>query len=352
MKCNIEIAKVLIINGADIGKALIEATQNGRENVINTLLEASADVRIPGKAGQTCLMMAAEKGHTKIVKAFIDKGVDAGEPLIESTTDGKVNAVITLLKAGHVSIQDKALQTALMIAAQKDDIKIVKALIAKGPQVNIRSNQWKTAFDFAFKFGHANIVNALIGAGAQIDDQIMNEFVMSLIAEKEPSQDPLMTVILNSYDYIGKFLIDKGVDVNARHEGQTVSMMAARYGLSETINSLITKGADINAELKEGEETALTLLREELVLMRLVQSSETLSQKTKLMKEEDVRTHLNPDLISVIEKACPGERFSEAERIHMKELFQKVPVYKTIRENLLKAGGFDVQHIERESKTR
>ena len=326
------VVDILMAQKADVNKrnndgatALHFAVKNGQTSITNKLVAGGADVNVTDHLGNIPLRIAVQKSHEEIVKVLIDKGAD-------------------------VNIQNRVGRTSLMIAAEKGDIKITKALINNGADVNVSTYQGMTAFHFASKFGHTNIVDALIGAGAQINQQMVNKFLIPLIADKESRKDPLLTAMLNGYDYIAKALVDKGGDVSAQHNGQTVLMVAAENGLLETVNSLIAKGADIHVQLKEDEETALTLVREELVLIRLVQSSETLSQKTKLIKEEDVRAHLNPDLVSVIQKACPEERFSEAETTQMKELFQNVPVYKIIREKLLKAGGCDVRQLNENTK--
>ena len=56
-----------------------------------------------------------------------------------------------------------------------------------------------------------------------------------------------------------KFLIDKGLDVNAKaKQGETVLMFAAWHGRFEVVKFLIDKGADVNATSKDGQ-TALSL---------------------------------------------------------------------------------------------
>ena len=146
-------------------------------------------------------------------------------------------------------------------------------------------------------------------------------------------------------------------NVNIRTtDGRTALMFAAENGHSKIVDILLEAGAEVNAEAQTKAETALTLVREELVLIRLMQSSDKLVQKTSSLKEEDVRAKLrnaksvtgmdDVDLVSVIEKACPHERFSVEEIEELKRLLHRVPYYKAIREKLLVEGGYDTLKIK------
>ena len=146
-------------------------------------------------------------------------------------------------------------------------------------------------------------------------------------------------------------------DVSIRGiEEATALMLAAENGYDNIVDILLKAGAKVNAEAKKDGETALTLVREELVLMRLIQLNYKLARKTRFMKEKDVSSQLNNEesiaqmdaenFVSIIKIACPGETFSEEENDEMKSLFQQVPVYKAIREKLLENGGYDIQNIE------
>ena len=134
----------------------------------------------------------------------------------------------------------------------------------------------------------------------------------------------------------------------------TPLMTAAVNADIHVVNILIEAGAEVNTEVEETGETALTLVREELVLKRLVKSSTKLHQKTRFIREEDIKEQLktaasaedNHDLVKIIEATCPEERFTKLEREEMEELFLLVPVYKQIRERLLVAGGYDVRNLK------
>ena len=86
-------------------------------------------------------------------------------------------------------------------------------------------------------------------------------------------------------------VITHGAELNARDEdGWTALMKAAREGQKGVVKILIDNGADVNVEAKKDAETALTLVREELVLLRSVQL--LYPQKTRFMREENINTEL------------------------------------------------------------
>ena len=218
----------------------------------------------------------------------------------------------------------------LFKAVQKGLEADVRSLIRGGVDVNKMYKNNKTVLMVAAQNGHDNIVKMLIDSGADLDAQV--EYAPTSRAKPIP-------------------------DVNIRSiEGRTALMFAAENGYDNIVDILLKAGAKVNAEAKKDGETALTLVREELVLMRLVQLNYKLARKTHFMKEKDVSSQLNNEesiaqmdaekFVSIIKIACPGETFSEEETDEMESLFQQVPVYKAIREKLLENGGYDIQNIE------
>ena len=71
---------------------------------------------------------------------------------------------------------------------------------------------------------------------------------------------PLHAAIMNDHYEIARFLIDKGVNINARQKaGLTPLHIAAGHGNFEIAKLLIEKGAEINVQLIENNETTLNL---------------------------------------------------------------------------------------------
>jgi ankyrin repeat protein len=61
--------------------------------------------------------------------------------------------------------------------------------------------------------------------------------------------------------YAAKYLVEKGIDVNAADKnGNTPLMLASALGEVDMINLLIENGANVNAKNKDGE-TALSIAK-------------------------------------------------------------------------------------------
>ena len=73
---NVEVAKILIINGADVNAKryvnsytpLMYAAEDGNDAVVKLLIDNGADVNARDKWGRTALAIAKEKRHTKVIQ--------------------------------------------------------------------------------------------------------------------------------------------------------------------------------------------------------------------------------------------------------------------------------------------
>ena len=236
------------------------------------------------------------------------------------------------------------MDTLLLKAVQEGREGDVCSLIEQRADVNRTFQQNKTLLMIAAEKGYDNITNTLLSAGADPD------------AQDEEGRTSLMIAAEKGLENIVKATVrETNVNVRSR-EGRTALMFAAENGHDKIVDILLEAGAEVNAEAETEGESALTLVREELVMMRLMQGSHKLVQKTSFMTEEDVRSKLSDvesvagtdgvNLVSVIEKTCPQERFSVEEIEELKRLLHRVPLYKTVREKLLEEGGYDVMNIK------
>lgn len=108
------------INGTDtVGYTpLIQASSQGRTEIVNLLLKLDANVNIRNKGNDTALTVAAREGHTEIVHLLLEH--DA-----------------------RVDIQNNKGLTALVLAAQKSKSASIEALILHGADLNIPNKQRK-----------------------------------------------------------------------------------------------------------------------------------------------------------------------------------------------------------------
>ncbi|KAF5658588.1 CAMK kinase [Fusarium heterosporum] len=177
---NVELAKFLITNGADIfatrdkgntplhvcasvghqavGRLLIEnganieartgtgytplqvAAHKGHEPVVRLLVESGAKIEEKDEYGRTSLILATGKGHQGVVRLLLERDADIGvknsggdTPLIQAVKEGHLAVVKVLLEKGaDVEVTDKDDKTPLIIASQRKQKNMVKLLEQNG----------------------------------------------------------------------------------------------------------------------------------------------------------------------------------------------------------------------------
>ncbi|HEX4996999.1 MAG TPA: ankyrin repeat domain-containing protein [Terriglobia bacterium] len=255
---DLEMADRLIRAGANVKAAnrysvtpLYLAAQNGSPQMIARLLKAGADANETGVEGETVLMTAARTGAVDAARVLLDAGarVDAKE-----TWRG---------------------QTALMWAASEGHPAMVKELIARGADVNMRSNEvrWErqqtaeprdkwlplgnlTALFLAARDSCVDCIPILADAGGDVN------------ATDPDGYTPLLFALINGQYDAAAALLNKGADPNLAHKSGETPLYAAvdchtmpisnrpspketdnRLTSLDVIRLLLEKGADVNAQL-------------------------------------------------------------------------------------------------------
>ncbi len=191
------VVKFLVEKGADISAAdsagttpLLAATEANDMSSVTFLLQNGAAVDTPGffyegaVAGQTALMNASAHGNVDLMKMLLAKGANVNTitaekgmevkngpialgsytPLLMTATYGSPAAVELLLDAGaKVNQQDVRGMTPLMLAVASDhaDARVVRLLLDKGADANIKSKLGESALDWAKKVGNVEVLKAL-----------------------------------------------------------------------------------------------------------------------------------------------------------------------------------------------
>jgi ankyrin repeat protein len=147
------------------------------------------------------MMLAAEKGHLRVVKILLAAGANpnvrvttthAGEvnPLIWAVLSRNKEVVEVLLKAGAVvNPQTFHGEPALMTAVSLGEKEIIKTLLAAGANVNAKMFNGYTALMSAAGNFEPEITTILISAGA--DPNVENEFgetALSIAIKKENTE--------------------------------------------------------------------------------------------------------------------------------------------------------------------
>ena len=125
-----------------LNKEFIDACLLNDVSKVYSLVRQGADVNYNAGDGRTALMKAAKRNFIEIVKFLIDNGAD-------------------------VRARDKDNKTALMGAAKKGNLEVCKLLVEAGAQVDAHDNNMRTALHRAAFLGQDHVVEYLVEKGAE-----------------------------------------------------------------------------------------------------------------------------------------------------------------------------------------
>lgn len=244
-KEQLETLSLLLQRGVDVNSrneegltALMLAARGEADPVaaVKTLLERGADIHArcncsqcdprSGSQGCTALMIAASRGHRDCVRLLLDHGAK-----VDEATDAK--------------------RTALMLTT---DAQVVRALLEKGADVNLRDAEGMTALMYAIRDPRAEseAVEALLSGGAKVDTQ------------DESGRTALTWAAIGGRADVVRALLSKHAALNPKtNTGRTPLALAAINGRIEVVRQLTQAGARLNEKDSSGK-TALELAQEQL----------------------------------------------------------------------------------------
>jgi len=141
-----------------------------------------------------------------------------------------------------ISAQD--LNDELWAAARKGDAAAVKALLAKGAEVNAKLRYGTTALSYAADRGHLEVVKVLVEHGAELN--IKDTFYNS---------PPLSWAAYNGHTEVVKFLLEKGAEgketvLMSGVENDNLEMVKAALAVGgikeETLTSALARATQAN----------------------------------------------------------------------------------------------------------
>lgn len=131
---------------------LHSAVSSGRDDVVEALLQAGADVSIANKGGRTALHYAASKGRLEIARLLIAHGAKINQkdkfgctPLHRAASAGHPELCEMLIEEGaDVDATEKTGQTPLMHAVICNDKQVALLLVRHGADVDCEDNEGYT----------------------------------------------------------------------------------------------------------------------------------------------------------------------------------------------------------------
>ncbi len=268
-----EMARLLIRRGAYVqtqshdGETPLHAAATlGDIEIVRLLVAQGAEVRAQTRTAETPLLRAAQEGHLAIAEFLIAKGADVnakgGEdfhsPLHAAVELGHKRLVQLLLDSGAaVDPTDRFGRTPAVRAMQKDQMGLVKTLVAAGAQINLhlaaylgdvaatkrhieaggdtnlRDDLDYTALHYAARQGQAEVAELLIASGADVH------------ATDKYGYAPLHLAI--DHVEVARVLLDHSARLDAEDQaGETVLEKAVFRGDKEVVSLLLARGADID----------------------------------------------------------------------------------------------------------
>jgi ankyrin repeat protein len=184
---NIEVARELINKGINLDSqdlngstALYYAIKESNIEVSRELINKGADLNIVYKENSyfhpehTALTLATQDGQTKIVEALIRKGIDINK---------KVNGID---RNNH--LPDK--KSALLIAIENNQNQIANRLIESGA-TNYPNGKCETPLSLAFKAGELDIAEIILAKGIPLDGLNRSSIFASTYTYPEKNMDLL-----------------------------------------------------------------------------------------------------------------------------------------------------------------
>jgi ankyrin repeat protein len=262
---------------------LLKAIESGRNDEVERMLDAGADVFATNAAGSTPMHMAAMVGNRKVAELLIARHANVNARTRPGVTPlhfasyhrhmevtrllleqgAEVNAAMEygytpLFKAVEPEKLDGGILPALTPAAAIENKALVVLLLEKGAKVNVKLKDGVTPLHFAAMLGVPDIVELLIAGGAQIDAE-GNGVTPLFMAAKFDRKEVAETLLAHGAN------IDMPSD-----DGMTPLVVAADYGNASTVELLLRKGANANIQAGQWPSLLMDVLAVELRMYEIV----------------------------------------------------------------------------------
>ena len=165
---------------------------------------------------KTLLSYAAGRGHEVVVRLLLEKGAE-------------------------LELKDWDSRTPLSWAAESGHEAVVQLLLEKGAELESKDGGGQTPLSWAAKNGHKAVVRLLLEKGAELEPK-----------GGRYGQTPLSWAAVNGHKAVVRLLLKKGAELESKggRYSQTPLSWAARNGHEAVVQLLLKKGAEL--ESKDG----------------------------------------------------------------------------------------------------
>ncbi|XP_054515953.1 fibronectin type 3 and ankyrin repeat domains protein 1 isoform X7 [Pan troglodytes] len=163
---------------------------NDEDLLVRILQGGRVKVDVPNKFGFTALMVAAQKGYTRLVKILVSNGTD-------------------------VNLKNGSGKDSLMLACYAGHLDVVKYLRRHGASWQARDLGGCTALHWAADGGHCSVIEWMIKDGCEVD-----------VVDTGSGWTPLMRVsAVSGNQRVASLLIDAGANVNVKDRNGKTPLM-------------------------------------------------------------------------------------------------------------------------------
>lgn len=239
------------------GLPLILAIEGGHLEVILELLKFNVNCNIQFQL-DTPLSVACRIGYLDVAALLIEHGADINycddngySSLINIWQDCDINTIQFLIENKYdLNSKNELDYTPLMFASARGDLEIVKLLLENGADKNAIDKEGITPFLFALNSSSSTaeeVALYLLDSGANFEVQFSQ------------SISPLITACQHCFEYLGKELLKKGINVNSKDKkGMTAIYYALKNGLSSFVSLLLRYDCDLST-IDEGLKIGLLI---------------------------------------------------------------------------------------------
>jgi len=176
----IETATVADVNEQDHNgnNPLMWACSEGREDLVQLLVDQGTDVNAQNLAGETALYLAAARGNAAIAQYLIEHGASVAITTLEGVTPMHIAAasghrevlLILAARGAHINCQDEEGDTPLHYAVRESKDKAVEFLVRDLKcDVDVRNDDSETPLALALELGEASIARILAAFGGSAE---------------------------------------------------------------------------------------------------------------------------------------------------------------------------------------
>ncbi len=207
--------------------------------------ECSADVN--KSDNRECSAPVSQSDDTKCTVSINKPDGNGWNALLIAALYGFMEIAQILVEAGaDVNYTDYEGRRPIHLATEFDNIEIIEILVEGGADLNCQDNAGWRPIHHAAQIGHTGIIELSLQSGVSVNTINLYK-----------NETPLMLAAIEGHTQTVQFLLSKGADIEMKDCAENTALhLAAEFGRIDTVDTLIKAGAEVNC-LNDGFCTPL-----------------------------------------------------------------------------------------------